>query len=208
MNPDPDSSSAMDLVALQAQLAAQNTMIAQLREQVASLTRHDPLTGVMNRATLIEMLETELVRSHRTGHPFCFAMVDLDRFEAINSAQGVSVGDAVLKKFADASTGLMRALDRFGRLDGGTFGIVLPATWLDSGVIAMNRLRAAVAASDWAAIAPHLSVTFSAGLTTNATADTAGRILQRAEKGLLQAKAQGRDRSVTIEQALPDLPSP
>ena len=200
-----DDSSAT-LAALQAQVATQNLELERLREEVAGLIRHDPLTGVMNRRTLIEMLDAELLRSHRTGHPFCFAMADLDHFSVVNQRFGRPAGDVVLKMFSDASMKLLRALDRFGRLGGEEFGIVLPATWLDSGVIAMTRLRAAVNACDWSTITPDLAITFSVGLTTNATGDTAKRVLQRAEKALRQAKDEGRDRTVTIEDALPDMP--
>lgn len=191
---------------LRAQVLSQQEELARLRAEVDGLIRHDPLTGVMNRRTLVEMLDAELLRSHRTGHPFCFAMVDLDHFAAVNQKYGHAVGDVVLKTFSDASMKLLRALDRFGRLGGEEFGIVLPATWLDSGIIAMNRLRTAVAACDWSGITPDQSITFSAGLTTNATGDTAERVLQRAEKALLQAKTEGRNRTVTIEDALPDMP--
>lgn len=210
MSADTESSNSTDTIdtidTLRQKLATQTLELGRLREEVARLIRHDPLTGVMNRRTLIEMLDAELLRSHRTGHPFCFAMADLDHFSAVNMQYGRAVGDVVLKTFSDASMKLLRALDRFGRLGGEEFGIVLPATWLDSGVIAMTRLRAAVNACDWSAITPNLPVTFSVGLTTNATGDTAERVLQRAEKALRQAKAEGRNRTITIEDALPDMP--
>ncbi|MEC5215160.1 diguanylate cyclase (GGDEF)-like protein [Actimicrobium sp. GrIS 1.19] len=195
-----------EIVTLRAQLAEQDRQLQTLREEVATLTRHDPLTGVMNHRTLIETLRGELLRAHRTGHPFCFAIVDLDHFSQINERFGYAVGDLVLQTVADTSLKLLRALDGFGRLGGEEFGIVLPATWLDSGVIAMTRLRAAVTACDWAVITPGMSVTFSAGLTTNATGDTAEQMLLRAEQALAKAKAEGRNRTVQSEEALPDMP--
>jgi diguanylate cyclase (GGDEF)-like protein len=187
------------IAALRQQLADKDNALELLQQQIAELARHDALTGVMNRRTLLEMLNAELQRSQRTGHPFCFAIIDLDHFRAINEEFGHTVGDVVLKTVSDASIKLLRVLDRFGRLGGEEFGIVLPATWLDSGVIAMTRLRAAVSACDWAAITPGTAVTFSAGLTTNATGDTAEKIIERAEQALLQAKAQGRNSTVTLE---------
>ena len=201
-----DQDNPATLTALRAQVASQEQELQRLRAEIDGLIRHDPLTGVMNRRTLIEMLDAELLRSHRTGHPFCFAMVDLDHFNAVNQKFGRPVGDLVLKTFSDVSMKLLRALDRFGRIGGEEFGIVLPATWLDSGIIAMNRLRAAVAACDWSSLTPRQVVTFSAGLTTNAPGDSAEKVLQRAEKALLQAKVDGRNCTVTMEDALPDMP--
>ncbi len=194
------------IAALRQQLADQDNELQLLRQQIAELVRHDTLTGVMNRRTLLEMLNAELQRSHRTGHPFCFAIIDLDEFRRINEQFGHDVGDVVLKTVSDASIKLLRVLDRFGRLGGEEFGIVLPATWLDSGVIAMNRLRAAVGAYDWAGITPGTAITFSAGLTTNATGDTAEKVIERAEAALLQAKEKGRNCTVTLEADLPDMP--
>lgn len=191
---------------LRQQLANRDDELLQLRQQIAELVRHDALTGVMNRRTLLEMLNAELQRSHRTGHPFCFAIIDLDEFRRINEQFGHDAGDVVLKTVSDASIKLLRVLDRFGRLGGEEFGIVLPATWLDSGLIAMNRLRAAVNACDWTTITPGIAVTFSAGLTTNATGDTAEQVIERAEKALLQAKENGRNCTATLEADLPDMP--
>lgn len=191
---------------LRQQLLTKENELQQLRQQIAELIRHDVLTGVMNRRTLIEMLNAELQRSHRTGHPFCFAIIDLDEFHRINERFGRDVGDNVLRTVSEASIKLLRVLDRFGRLGGEEFGIVLPATWLDSGVIAMNRLRAAVSACDWADITPGTTVTFSAGLTTNATGDSAEKVIERAEAALLQAKQKGRNCTITLEADMPDMP--
>ncbi|MBC7574841.1 MAG: GGDEF domain-containing protein [Herminiimonas sp.] len=206
LNLATQSQDADTIASLRLQVATQQREIELLRAELAELIRVDPLTGVMNRRTLEEMLAAELQRSHRTGHPFCFAMLSIDHFKAINERFGTPAGDSVLKTFSGASIKLLRVLDRFGRLEGDRFGIVLPATWLDSGIIAMNRLSAAVAACNWEGITPGMAVTFSAGLTTNAPADTADRMVQRAEQALLQAKSEGRNRTVTIEDALPDMP--
>ena len=201
-----DQSSEMIIAALRQQLVEKENELQTLRLEIDSLVRHDALTGVMNRRTLIEMLNAELQRSHRTGHPFCFAIIDLDHFSLVNEQFGTETGDRVLKTVSDASIKLLRVLDRFGRLGGEEFGIVLPATWLDSGLIALTRLRAAVAACDWATITPGTEITFSAGMTTNATADTPELMIERAEKALLQAKQEGRNRTATLEEALPDMP--
>jgi diguanylate cyclase (GGDEF)-like protein len=189
---------------LRQKLAGKDREIALLLAKIQALVRHDTLTGTLNRRALIETLESELQRSKRTGHPFCFAVIDLDHFKNVNDEYGQPAGDAVLKTVSDAAVKMLRALDRFGRLDGGQFGIVLPATWLDKGVIAMARLRSAVVACDWQEIAPKLVLTFSAGITTNAFGDNAESIIKRAEKALSEAKQEGRDRTVQVEEALPD----
>jgi len=183
-----------------------NLQLAMALAKLDALGDHDPLTGVLNRRALIETLEWELLRAKRTGHPFCFAVIDIDHFRSVNEAFGTTAGDMVLKTLADASIKLLRALDRFGRVGGEEFGIVLPATWLDQGMIAMDRLTKAVEACDWEHIAPDFKMTFSAGLTTNAVNDTAETIMRRADDAMLKAKSEGRNRTVAAEEALPDMP--
>lgn len=180
--------------------------VMELEQRIDDLASRDDLTGVLNRRNLIEKLEAELQRSHRTGHPFCFATVDLDRHKDINDKFGCAVGDAVLKTVSECANKSLRALDRFGRLGGEKFGIVLPATWLDQGVIAMERLRKAVSEYNWESIEPGLQVSYSAGITSNIGGDTVETITSRTDAALRQAKSDGGNRTVTIEEALPELP--
>ena len=194
--------------ALRAQLEEKERQIEALRATINELGRHDLLTGILNRRSLVETLEAELQRAQRTGHPFCFAMIDLDRFKAINERYGHPVGDEVLKTVSNSAMRLLRTVDRFGRMGGEEFGIILPATWLDQGMIAMQRLKAAVAANDWQSIAAGLTLSFSGGLTTNAFGDTAETIIQRAEKALDEAKQAGGNCVKQAEEALPDAPPP
>ncbi|MEO6147902.1 MAG: GGDEF domain-containing protein, partial [Sulfuriferula sp.] len=133
-----------------------------------------------------------------------FAIIDIDHLNAANDQHGRQVGDAILKTVADTAIQLLRTVDRFGRLDNDQFGIVLPATWLDHGLIAMDRLTKAVAACDWTSIAPGLTVTFSGGITTNAPKDTIEVVIKRTEKMLTQAKQDGGNRTAQMEEALPD----
>jgi diguanylate cyclase (GGDEF)-like protein len=150
------------------------------------------------------ILTAELQRSQRTGQPFCYAMIDLDDFRKINEKYGHPAGDVVLKTIADTAKNLLRVLDRFGRVGGEEFGIVLPATWLDQGVLAMKRLSKAVAECGWEHITPGHVITFSTGITTNAPNDTAESLTQRAEKALYRAKAEGKNCIMQEEESLPD----
>lgn len=184
---------------LRAQLAAKDGEIATLR----ALVRHDPLTGVLNRRSMSELVEEELQRSSRTGQPFCFAIIGVDHLKEVNTQFGNDTGDLVLKTIARESCLLLRTLDRFGRLHEDQFGIILPATWLYQGVLAMNRLNAFVANFDWNTVIAGRTVTFSTGLTTNAPAENAEKMIARALKAMLEAKAEGRNRLVSLEEELP-----
>ena len=184
---------------LRAQLADKDQEIARL----LALARHDALTGVLNRQSLAEVVGEDLERSSRTGLGFCLAVFGVDHLQEVNTQFGNDTGDLVLQTIARESCLLLRTLDRFGRLEGDMFGIILPVTWLHQGVLAMNRLHAFVAAFDWNSVTSGRTVTFSTGLTTNAPAETAENMIARAQKALADAKKEGRNRVVTLEQELP-----
>ena len=186
---------------LRAQLAEKQQEIWDLTE---SLTRHDVLTGVLNRRTLTELVTEELQRSSRTGQPFCFALIGIDHMKAVNERYGHDAGDGVLQAISGEAYKMLRTLDRLGRIEGDMFGVILPATWLHQGVQAMTRLTATVDALDWSTLTEGGKVTFSAGLTTNAPAETAEAMIKRAEKGLAEAKSGGRNQVATIEEPLPE----
>ena len=183
---------------LRAQLLEKNGEIARL----TSLMRHDTLTGVLNRRSVAELVTEELQRSSRTGQPFCYAVIGIDGLGDVNSAFSNDTGDLVLQTIARESCLLLRTLDRFGRVDNDSFGIILPATWLHQGVLAMNRLKAFIAGFDWNTVTPGRTVTFSTGLTTNAPAENAENMMARANKAMLEAKAGGGNNLVTLEQEL------
>jgi diguanylate cyclase (GGDEF)-like protein len=184
---------------LREQLAEKDREIEQLRLQA----RHDALTGVLNRRSLVELVTEELQRSSRTGQPFCLAVIGVDHLGDINTQISPGTGDLVLQTLARESCLLLRTLDRFGRVESDVFGIILPATWLHQGVLAMNRLNAFVAGFDWNTVTPGRTVTFSTGLTTNFPAESAENMMARALEALAQAKKEGRNKLVTLEQELP-----
>ena len=185
---------------LREQLAARQRDIVELTER---LSRHDVLTGALNLRSLSELVTSELQRSSRTGQPFCVAMIGVDHLKAINEHFGTETGDTVLKTITRESCTLLRNLDSFGRTEQDEFGIVLPATWLHQGVQAMNRLNVFIGNFDWNSVTPGRTVTFSTGLTSNAPAENAEAMIKRARKAMLQAKQDGPNRLVTLEEDLP-----
>lgn len=181
---------------LRDQLSKKNQHLQESLEQIEILARHDYLTGVLNRRCLIENLDEELERANRSSHPFCFVMIDLDHFKQINDNYGHPTGDAVLKAVSTCAMQSLRTIDRFGRLGGEEFGILLPATSTAQGAIAVERLRQAVLEYDWGTIESDLCVTFSAGLAENATNDTVESITKRVDIAMYKAKHEGRNRLV------------
>ncbi len=170
-------------------------------EQIKRLTTHDALTGLVSRQHMQGLLQTEMERHQRSGHGFSIALIDLDHFKAINDTHGHATGDAVLQGFAKAALGRLRITDVLARWGGEEFLVILPeATHEDSAHAVLERVRAHIA--EHLSVSPDgeggtpIRVTFSAGVATHQPDETLDHLLERADRALYDAKAQGRNRCV------------
>ncbi|WP_395009321.1 GGDEF domain-containing protein [Undibacterium sp.] len=171
--------------------------------QLQTLVTHDHLTGALNRMTLLDRLESELQRSQRTGHTFTVAIIGIDDLPQVMEQHGQDVTKRILQVLTSEATQVLRSLDSFGRIDSTEFAIVMPTTWLDQSLIAIDRLKGQLQGFKWSELADNLQVSFCTGLTTNAAGDGVEQVLARAQKALQQARLQGVNSVVQIE---PDLP--
>lgn len=172
--------------------------------QLQTLVTHDHLTGALNRQTLIDRLDAELQRSQRTGHTFTVALIGVDDLPDIMERHGQDVSKRILQVLTTESSQVLRSLDSFGRYAATEFAIVMPTTWLDQSLIAINRLKNRLDAYVWSDIAEGLQVSFCTGLTTNAAGEQADQILARADLALQQARQLGPNSVVQLEAELPD----
>jgi diguanylate cyclase len=167
-------------------------MQAKLAE-IERLAHYDELTGVLNRRRMMHFLGEELARHDRAGVPVSVALLDLDHFKAVNDTLGHLAGDEVLRRFATAVQRHARNTDRFGRYGGEEFLVILNDASTDAALLAIERMRTAVAAVDWGQVAPDLRITFSAGIATYNGSESVEVLLSRADLGLYEAKRCGRD---------------
>jgi diguanylate cyclase (GGDEF)-like protein len=92
------------------------------------MARRDPLTGVLNRYALEELLEREAGRSGRYAHSVGFLMIDVNRFKEINDRFGHAMGDKVLQAVAEVIQHNVRDADILVRYGGDEFLVILPET--------------------------------------------------------------------------------
>ena len=171
--------------------------------QMQTLVTHDHLTGALNKAAFIAQLEQELQRSHRTGHTFTLALIVIDDLPELMEKHGQEVIKQILQTTTKQAQLVLRGLDAFGRMDGTKFAILMPTTWVDQSLIAIQRLKNKMNEVDWNEIAPDLKISFSTGLTSNAPKDTIDLIIQRVTQALINAKKLGNDKVQEVEQELP-----
>jgi diguanylate cyclase (GGDEF)-like protein len=161
--------------------------------RIEALAQIDELTGLNNRRSIMRMLNDEIARAQRSGAPCSVAIIDLDHFKRINDGFGHLVGDEALRRFAQALTANLRAVDKLGRYGGEEFLLILPSSGKDQALLALDRLRQAVADLDWSSVSKNLRVTMSAGVTHLRLHETPEEALSRADAALYRAKDGGRN---------------
>ncbi len=158
----------------------------------------DPLTGLLNRASL-ESRAMEIEQQARlTDGSVALVLLDLDRFKEVNDEYGHERGDAVLRESADVIRTSLRSFELVYRIGGEEFLLLLPGADLESGVAIAERVRNKVAL----ARPGDLELTLSAGVAT-ASGDQVRYedLFRAADKALLGAKREGRDRVVAAAES-------
>jgi diguanylate cyclase (GGDEF)-like protein len=167
--------------------------------QLLNDSRSDSKTGLLNAATWERESAAEVARAVRTRSALAVALLDIDKFKAINDTYGHLVGDQVLKEIAATLNTLLRDYDLAGRFGGEEFSLLLPQTKAVDAFRIAERVRANIAALSF--IAPgavggeRVQVTVSIGV---AALDAGSRrqlpeLLAAADAALYRAKACGRD---------------
>jgi len=77
----------------------------------------------------------------RDGAPVSVMMFDLDRFKTINDTHGHAVGDAVIRKFCEATATTLRPTDLFGRIGGEEFAVVVAGLSIEAALLRAERIR-------------------------------------------------------------------
>jgi diguanylate cyclase (GGDEF)-like protein/putative nucleotidyltransferase with HDIG domain len=116
------------------------------REELARISRSDPLTGCLNRRGFVERFEAELADAARHGHPFALVLLDLDRFKLVNDTRGHAAGDQLLCWVVSEMQKVLRPMDALGRLGGDEFAILASGASEHDGILVAERVRAAFAA--------------------------------------------------------------
>ncbi len=165
---------------------------------------YESLTGLLRREAVLEELDRELERAQRYGRPLTIGLADLDHFKQINDRFGHLLGDALLKRVAQAILNALRGADSVGRYGGEEFLLVLPETDLAGALAVAEKVRRVVESEAVSvADAEAARVTVSIGLATipdlPGAPYTVDELLAAADRSLYRAKQAGRNR---VEPAL------
>ncbi|WP_350259397.1 GGDEF domain-containing protein [Stenotrophomonas riyadhensis] len=168
--------------------------IQRQRDELETLARRDPLTGLGNRRSFDESLGAAHRRARRQGLGLAVLMIDIDHFKRLNYTYGHPEGDRRLRAVAAILDGcLQRGDDLLARYGGEEFIAALPSSDTSHALDLGERLRAAV---EHAALpAPHGHVTISVGVAWQAAGDERepDDLVDRADQALYRAKHAGRN---------------
>lgn len=151
----------------------------------------DPLTQVMNRASMEQALPREIGLAQRHGAPLALLVIDVDYFKAINDNYGHLVGDQVLCKVAQIIQDCLRSTDLVYRYGGDEFVVCLPSTPLDSAMEVAERIRQTTCAADMGV--DGISMGLTIGAADIGPSCTLNSAFERADKALYEAKRRGRN---------------
>ena len=197
------------------------TDVVEVERRMEHAALHDPLTGLPNRALLLDRMGTALARADRLGAEVAVLFCDLDGFKKVNDTYGHGAGDAVLVQVAERLKNLIRKSDTVARVGGDEFVVILdpapvkptatPETTSNGGVSPNTFLRQ-VASTVADRIRTELSrpvvvdgrrhnVSVSVGMTYAQRGGAALDVLRDADIALYRAKQRGKNRIEVFDES-------
>jgi diguanylate cyclase (GGDEF)-like protein len=172
------------------------------RQQVFFLTTHDPLTGLANRKTLEERLESALASARSLGGTHALIYLDIDFLHRINDAFGHLAGDDLLRRIVPVLRGCLREEELLARIGGDEFAVLIENCSADYALQAGLRIRDAVQSwpFEWSDHSFQVGVSAGVVAITRLTPGLSA-IFNEADSACFAAKEQGRNRVVAFHEA-------
>jgi two-component system, cell cycle response regulator len=176
----------------------------QFQREMFERTVRDTLTGLYNRAYLLDQVGVLAQRSAVQGIGVAVLMLDIDHFKQINDRYGHLAGDDVLRQVAAVLRESTRNEDLVARFGGEEFVVVLPVSVPDLAVERAERIRSNLADRSVVAEGTEIHVTASIGLAFAAAGRSRNEmaLIMTADEALYQAKSDGRNRVVFGRRAM------
>ncbi len=201
--PAPISELNVQLAVSVAEQAALSFANLKLREKLRYQSIRDPLTGLFNRRYLDESLERELPNAIRKNRSLGIIMLDVDRFKKFNDMFGHDAGDTVLRELGDYLAKFIRRGDLACRYGGEEFTLILPECSVEDTRRRAEELRISfqqLSIKHRDVVLGKVTLSLGvAALPDHGT--TAVELLAAADRALLRAKEEGRDRVLIAEVA-------
>jgi diguanylate cyclase (GGDEF)-like protein len=165
------------------------------RQQIFFLSNHDPLTGLLNRKSLEERLESALASARNQGATHALLYLDIDFFQRINDSFGHLAGDELLRRLTPVLQSRLREGETLARIGGDEFAVLLENCGADFALSAATQLRDAVQSwqFEWGEKAFQIGVSIGVVAITRLTPGLSA-VFSEADTACFTAKEQGRNR--------------
>ena len=189
---DELATSETDFLSIFAKQIEMAITIAHLFSTVKEQAVTDGLTGLYNRRYFEEYLRKEVTRANRQKQAFSLIGLDLDFLKQINDKYGHSYGDLAIKTLADVIKNNARSIDIAARMGGEEFNIILPGIDSKGAMIAAERIRKTLEATEIETIG---HITASIGVATYFEhTDNPEELIELTDQAMYQSKRNGRNR--------------
>jgi diguanylate cyclase (GGDEF)-like protein len=172
-----------------------------LTDEMVHVARHDPLTDLPNRGILVDRLTQAQSTVGRHRGRVALLFIDLDGFKPVNDRYGHAAGDALLIEVADRLRACVGDDASVARLGGDEFAVLLEDADSDlaegvwDGILADMR-------KGFRVVGRQVPLSASAGIAYGVPTDNAATLLRKADLAMYEAKARGKSRAVTYEDAI------
>ncbi|HUB17198.1 MAG TPA: two-component regulator propeller domain-containing protein, partial [Acidobacteriaceae bacterium] len=179
-----------------AQLEAEKAALEETRRELQIQATHDSLTGLYNRAAMLEHLHREIARAARENSTLGVLIADLDHFKRVNDLYGHPCGDDIIRDTAVRFRAAMRDYDIVGRYGGEEFLILLPNFDFQRSPNRVEDLLEAIRARPFSTENADIALTCSIGVGTwrgSGDSPDTRDVIARADAALYLAKNSGRN---------------
>lgn len=159
--------------------------VADRTRELEVLSRHDELTGLLNRRAFADVLKREIARAKRAASRLAVLYLDVDDFKSVNDTRGHQAGDEVLRMLADVLREISRESDIPARLGGDEFCVVLPGVDGEGAHAYCDRFVQALRLRD-----PSIAVSVGVCLTGPVEFDEPDALLHMADIRMYEEKAR------------------
>ncbi len=176
-------------------------LLAQRERRFRHMSITDDLTGLFNARYLWSKLASEIRHAHELGQPLGLVLLDVDGFKRFNDTYGHIEGDRVLAALGRLMREVVRPADSPCRYGGEEFALVLPGAEGQASREVAERLRETLARLSFRpGDGERVTVTVSLGTAQLLPGDDAGTLVKRADRALYEAKARGKNQTVSSEE--------
>jgi len=176
------------------QLASVALNQARMKISLEAAASTDPLTGLLNRRAMQDIVSREYVYAKRMAKPFSLLLFDLDRFKMINDNYGHEIGDNILIGISEIAKKTLRTTDWLSRWGGEEFLAILPGTNETGALTIAERLRQNIEEFSLSLNTQDINTSASIGISSYPRdGDTPEFLMKAADAALFEAKKSGRN---------------